>query len=219
MSLWLIAGGFLVLGVGLTAHGLWRVLARGRLITGSVRTLSGGFVAAVGGIFGLIGLNLQTYHALTLERPVAELRIEQTAPQRYAVTLLEAEYGTQAVYDIAGDQWQLEARVLRFHPWASILGLNSLYRLDRITGRFADLDQARDGPRTVYALTDEPGVSLAELARHPLIDTAQVVDTSYGNSVFMPLADGATYEVMITQDSLLPRPSNAAARKAVAEWR
>ena len=34
-----------------------------------------------------------------------------------------------------------------------------------------------------------------------------------------PLADGAAYEVMITQDSLLPRPSNAAARQAVAEWR
>ncbi len=45
---------------------------------------------------------------------------------------------------------------------------------------------------------------------------APVVDTLYGSGAAMPMADGATYEVWITQSGLLARPTNEKAREASA---
>jgi len=218
MSLWIVSGILLFAGVLITGRGIGRFLLRGRLVAGSARAAGGMATLFMGALSGLIGLNLQTYQALTLERPVAEIRVERAAPQRYRVTLIEPETGTQRRFDLAGDEWQMDARVLRFHPWANILGFDAVYRLDRISGRYAAAEQDRTGPRTVHALTAEPGLNMAEVAGHPVIRAAKVIDTEYGNSAFMPLADGAVYQVTITQDSLLPRPANAAARQALEAW-
>ncbi len=42
------------------------------------------------------------------------------------------------------------------------------------------------------------------------------VDTLYGGAAYMPMADGARYEVWITQSGLVARPANDAARNASA---
>ena len=42
------------------------------------------------------------------------------------------------------------------------------------------------------------------------------VDTLYGGGAYMPMADGARYEVWITQSGLVARPANDVARAASA---
>ena len=44
------------------------------------------------------------------------------------------------------------------------------------------------------------------------------IDTSFGSGVYLPMADGAEYEVTLTQSSLVARPVNPAANAAVARW-
>ena len=57
-----------------------------------------------------------------------------------------------ATYDVAGDQLYVDARILKWHYWANVLGLHTLYALDRAGGRYADLEDELHQPRTLYAL-------------------------------------------------------------------
>jgi hypothetical protein len=44
------------------------------------------------------------------------------------------------------------------------------------------------------------------------------MDALYGSATFLPMADGALYEIKVSQSGLVARPLNQAARDAVAGW-
>ncbi|WP_396592707.1 hypothetical protein [Brevundimonas sp. R86498] len=205
-------------------------LFRGRLLGGLLGTAGGGVLLAAALAGALLGQNIQTYARLTYERPVASLSIRQLAPQYFEATVTRPADGEQpeqtAVYPIHGDEWRMEAQVLKWKPWANVVGLDSQYRLDRLSGRYQDIELERTGARSVHALSGgEPetrpfaalpwSLSVWDTARkyRRYIDA---VDTLYGSAAYMPMADGATYEVWITQSGLIARPTNEAARAASA---
>jgi hypothetical protein len=45
------------------------------------------------------------------------------------------------------------------------------------------------------------------------------VDAEYGSSVYLPLADGAVFEVSMSQSGLLARPAGETGEEAVRRWR
>ena len=45
------------------------------------------------------------------------------------------------------------------------------------------------------------------------------IDAYYGTAAYLPMADGARYVVTVTQSSLIGRPANEAAQKAVGARR
>jgi hypothetical protein len=168
-------------------------------------------------LFG-IASNLRTYQRLTHERRVAELVFQAQGPQRYTATLTRVPGGDAHVFVLAGDEWQLDARLLKWRGWANVLGLDARYRLERMSGRYRDLEQERRSAHTVYALAENPGVDLWALAlEHPR--WLPFVDAVYGSAVYLPMADGARFRVSVGQSGLLARPTNAAAEAAVGQWR
>jgi hypothetical protein len=44
------------------------------------------------------------------------------------------------------------------------------------------------------------------------------VDALYGSAVYVPMADGASFAVMVTQTGLIVRPLNPGAEHAVGGW-
>jgi hypothetical protein len=44
------------------------------------------------------------------------------------------------------------------------------------------------------------------------------VDAYYGTATYLPMADGARFEVTLSRTALLARPVNDAARQAVGDW-
>jgi hypothetical protein len=44
------------------------------------------------------------------------------------------------------------------------------------------------------------------------------LDAFYGSATFLPMADGALYEIKVSQSGLVARPLNQAARDAVGGW-
>jgi hypothetical protein len=44
------------------------------------------------------------------------------------------------------------------------------------------------------------------------------MDALYGSATFLPMADGALYEIKVSQSGLVARPLNQAAREAVGSW-
>jgi hypothetical protein len=117
------------------------------------------------------------------------------------------------VFMLYGDDWQLDARVLKWKGWANLLGLDAQYRLERISGRYRDIEQERRDERTVYALSQNPGLDLWELSNR-YRRWLPFVDAMYGSATYLPMAETARYEVKMTQTGLIARPMNAAAESA-----
>lgn len=165
----------------------------------------------------LLGINLHTYQRLTYEKPVAELNFSQVGPQRFQARLTGVQGQSTAGYDLYGDEWQLDARVLRWKPPATLLGLDARYRLERLSGRYRDITQEMEAPRAVYNLAPDTGLDLWSLIGK-LRRYVDWVDAYYGNAAYLPMADKARYEVSLTQSGLVARPVNEEARRAVNRW-
>ncbi len=213
-----------VFGLAVVLSGLGWIF-RGRPFKGGRGVFGGGLVLAVGSALALLGLNIQTYHRLTAERPVATIELRQKGPQLFEATLTEEPNGDQPAvtrtFDVHGDEWRLEARVLRWKPWATVLGLDSQYRLDRFSGRYSETHEEQTRERTVVDLKPErsTGIDFLPVAQ-TLAEYVPLVDIpSYGEGVYMPMADGARYKVTIlSSGGLLPRSDNEAAAEAIAGW-
>ena len=208
-------------------------LFRGHWVTGPLKMIGGGAVLAAAAAAVLLAQNIQTYARLTHVRPVATIQLRQLAPQYFEVTVIQpplAEGGAArtAIYPVNGDDWRIEAQVLKWKPWANVLGLDTQYRLDRLSGRYQNIEQERTGARSVHALSggDPQNGRILDVVipwNVSVWDAAQryrkyvdAVDTLYGGATYMPMADGARYEVWITQSGLIARPANDAARNASA---
>lgn len=172
----------------------------------------------LGGALVAVALNLYTYQRLTYERVIADVSFRQFEPKGFGATLDTDDGNDPRRFVLRGDEWQIDARVLKWHGFANLLGLDSHYRLERLSGRYADLAVERSGPRSVFTLARPAGLDLWDIARRherwiPLVDAV------YGSAAYLPMADGARFEVSITQSGLIARPANPAAQRATAAWR
>ncbi len=160
-------------------------------------------------VLGVVcGSALLGYRRLTTEATLAELSARQLAPQRFAVGVGFPD-GTHRSVDLAGDQWQLDARVIKWHPRAAMLGAPPLYRIERISGRYADSAKESTHPRTVVALDTANPLDLYELKRR-FPQWLGWIDTNYGSAAYMPLLDGGEYRVSLSAlGGLVARPANA----------
>lgn len=211
ISLTLLVFGFILAAIGV------RNLFRARFWTAGSGLVGGAVFLGAGVALLSIAANLHTYARLTYEAPVAELLFEARGPQRYQATLARLPEGDRQMFMVNGDEWQLDARVLKWKGWANVLGLDAQYRLERIGGRYRDIEQERNGVRSVYALSENPGWDLwtwtiDRPGRLPFVDAV------YGSATYLPMADGARYRVTISQTGLLARPMNSAAEAAAKSW-
>jgi hypothetical protein len=71
--------------------------------------------------------------------------------------------------------------------------------------------------RTVHPLSDDLQFDVWDVARKfPVLMPG--IDAYYGTATYLPMADGARFEVSLTRTALIARPVNDAARDAVGEW-
>ena len=216
-ALWLDVGVALgaLFALALILNGV-RHMRRRHRVRGAFHGLSGIVVGCVAVIVMLIGINLLTYARFTAERPVATIRFQEISPQHYAATLVRHD-GRVVHTTLAGDEWELDARIIKWNGIATVLGFKPLYRLQRLSGRYARIGDELSKPPTAVALAKEPGVSLWDLA-HREAGWLPFVDAAYGTATYLPMSNGAAYKVSLSVTGLLARPANAAAKKAVKSW-
>jgi hypothetical protein len=195
-----------------------RRLGKARVASGAFWFLFGAFFILLGVIAGLVAASLHGYKRLTHEQLAAKVTLRQLTERQYALTLDVP--GTPARhFDMLGDEWQIDARVLKWRPMATIAGFDTLYRLERLSGRYGDIVQERTGKRSVHSLfvADEP-IDLWDLAKryHAYIP---MMDALYGSAAYVPMAEGAEYTVSVSATGLVIRPGNDAAKKAVGGWK
>jgi hypothetical protein len=164
----------------------------------------------------LIFANLSTYRRLSYEQPAAELQLTRTGERQFDA-VLSYPNAERANYALRGNEWQVDARVLKWHAFANLIGFDTAYRLERLSGRYSRAEDEVAQPRTAYALNPPQLIDPWELA-HRYRTWIPWIDAVYGSATFLPMADGALYEIKVSQSGLLARPLNQAARDAVGGW-
>lgn len=195
----------------------FRRLARLQLASGTMLLLLGGVVALLAVGTALVAMNLYTYARLTHEQEAVRVQIRQLGERRYAVSV-QPKGAAPRHFELRGDEWQIDARVLKWSAMGNLLGFDTVYRLERLSGRYGDITLEKNAPRTVHALAEDPGVDFWSLARkhHRYLP---FTDALYGSAAYVPMAEGAEYAVSVTASGLVVRPGNDAARKAVGGWK
>lgn len=195
-------------------------LFRVRPLRALTRLLAGAALIAIGALVSAIALGVQGYRALAHEEVAARIDVKPLGPQRAAATFRFAD-GRAASYVLRGDAIYVDAHVLKWKPWANVLGLHTSYELARVAGRYDDIDQERSAPRTVHALGTERPVDLFALRRkHAWL--APMFDAEYGSGTFVAADKEKTLELRVSTTGLLlrplvngadsPRPSSGASR-------
>jgi len=205
-----------LVALALGAHGVAR-LRRRRLFTGGAESLTAVALLGLSAALAALALNLHTYERLTYERPLAELEFTRLAPQRFRAVVRYANGERSAALELYGDEWQLDARILKWRGIANVLGLDARYRIERLSGRYADVEQERSHPRSAHRLASDAGLDAWALARR-YERWLPLADALYGSATYLPMADGARFAVRVTQSGLIARPLNDAARRAIAQW-
>jgi hypothetical protein len=199
-----------VIGLMLLFAGFGK-LASLKPLSGGSRLFFGAGFMGLAGIVAFAGLNLQTYKRLTLERDAAHIRFDAVVdqPGTYQATVTLPQEVEPRVYMLQGDEFSMGAQVIKFKPLANMLGYDSVYRLEYLEGRNSNrysteaITKAESNGIRLYA---NPGLDVRKFAAEQGARFG-LEDAQYGSATYMPMGDGYEFDVNITQDALVARPT------------
>ncbi|HET6604457.1 MAG TPA: hypothetical protein VFG21_09630 [Xanthomonadaceae bacterium] len=193
-----------------------RRLRRRRRAAAAVRGLWALLALVLALVLGGLGGGLIGYARLLQDSEVAQIAVRQVEPQRWSVRVTRPD-GWHRSYVLAGDQWQLDARVVRWDLPGALAGLPALYRVERISGRYTDAQLEREAERTVHELGGRAFPDLWTLKRQ-FPEWLPFVDADYGSAAYLPLIDGARYEVVLApRGGLVARPADEPTQRLLDE--
>jgi len=177
---------------------------RGRRWAGSLGSSGmGALLLSLAALAATLSVSTQGYRALTMEEVAATVTTLPTGPRSFQA-YVEFPDGREESFAVAGDQLLVDAHILKWHPLANILGMHTQYELDRLTGRYLDLQDERILPRTVHSLKTEKPLDLHELARRYSF-LRLLVDAEYGSASYIQVTRPARFQVRVSTTGLLIR--------------
>jgi hypothetical protein len=174
-----------------------------RLPQSAYRMLAGLLLLALGALTGTISVGMMGYRALTREDVAAHIVVKPTGRQRFIATFRFPD-GREATYELAGDEFYVDAHILKWHPYANMFGLHTAYEIDRVAGRYRAIKDERDAMRTVHAIARDKPVDLYALGRRYTF-LAPILDAEYGSATFVPVTRPAELELRVSTTGLLMR--------------
>jgi len=203
-SLLLYAGIALAIVGGIAFVAALVALLRLRPLRFVARTLIAALLLCAGALCLAVSFGMQGYRALVDEQSAGKLIVKKTAPQRFNARFVFPD-GREATYEIAGDEVQVDAHILKWKPIANLIGLRTVYELDRIGGRFRSIEQERATPRSVHALAPSRPVDLFDL-RQRYVVLAPLLDAEYGSASYVPVDGDVELQVRVAPSGLVLRP-------------
>ncbi len=153
---------------------------------------------------GLFASNIHTFNRLTDEALIAKLRFSQVSEQAYRVELRTGDFCQPRHYQIYGDEWRIDARFLKWKPWANLLGMDAMYRLERLGGRYRNIQDENTGKHLAHDISEQPVIDLIQYAQRSWAGWMPV-DTQFGSSVYEQIDPAAIYLVYRSQAGILIR--------------
>lgn len=177
---------------------------RGRRWLGSLGSAgTGALFLSLAALSGTLGVSTQGYRALTREEVAATITTVPTGPTGFQA-FVEFADGRDTTLSVLGNQLLVDAHILKWRPLANVLGVHTWYELDRLSGRYVDIEDERSGPRTVHSLKTDKPRDLFLLARQYAL-LAFLVDTEYGSATYVEVSRPARFEIRVSTTGLLVR--------------
>jgi len=178
-------------------------LIQARITAFTLKMVIGFMFIMLGGLSGMIALGVQGYQTLTKEIIAARISVSPVAPQRFAATFRYPD-GRTDNFMITGDEIYVDAHIIKWQPLANMFGLHTAYELDRVGGRYRDIEEERTASRTLYSLSQEKPVNLFGLRqRHAFLSL--LLDAKYGSATYVPVTQSAEFELRVSTTGLLIR--------------
>jgi hypothetical protein len=192
-----------VIGIAL-AVSAFNALVGARLFGFAVRVVPALLLIVGGAVLAVIAIGTQGMQALFDEQSAARIKIVPTGVQRYDAIVTFAD-GRAETYDLAGDEIYIDGHIVKWTPLANMLGLQTLYRLERISGRYRSIEQENTARRTIYSIGKPVVVDLVALGKR--LPLANFYDAEYGSASFVPVAEPGELDLMVSTTGLLLRPA------------
>jgi hypothetical protein len=160
--------------------------------------------SAIVGFILLIAASIHSFFALTDETLIAELEFDRTGEQIHLAYLRTGDFCDQQIFTVFGDQWRIDAQFLKWHYWASLLGLESQYRLERLEGRYRDVAEQNARPTAAHALAGPSAIDIGQLAGR-LGRLNFLADASYGSSTYHDVDTNRVYLVYKSPTGIFTR--------------
>jgi len=167
------------------------------------RTLFGALLLCAGALALAVSFGTQGYRALIDEQPAGRVFVKKTAPQRFSARFVHPD-GREATYEIAGDEIQVDAHILKWKPIANLIGLRTVYELDRIGGRYRSVEQERSATRSAHSLAPTRVVDLFDL-RQRYVFLAPLLDAEYGSASYVPVDGDVELQVSVAPSGVVLR--------------
>ncbi|MCG8325688.1 MAG: hypothetical protein MI673_09230 [Thiotrichales bacterium] len=152
----------------------------------------------------LIVLSLSSYwmySRFNIEKPIAELVFRPFDESVYIAEVRTGDFCFPQEFPVYGDQWQLDAGFLKWKGAGVMLGFESLYRLDRLSGRYSDINEQNTRRTRSHDL--RPEVWFDPFESGLLNQGHWLIDTRFGSSVYLDIDTAKKYIVYKTEDALI----------------
>jgi hypothetical protein len=176
-----------------------------KLLGSVIRLLLSALFLTLAALFGTITIATIGYRALTYEETAATVRIEPLAAKSFMAYFVFPD-GRHASYKLAGDELYVDAHILKWKHFVNILGLHTAYELDRVSGRYIDVQDELVSPRTVFLLSQDKPLNMFNL-RQRYFFLGQVLDAEYGSATFINSDKPAIFEIRVATTGLIIRDS------------
>lgn len=195
-----------------------RILSNFRWILGWLRGMLGLSLLASAVFVVFIGLDLFSYKKILTDKPILTISFQKQKDQHFKSTVSYIEEGIENHYELFGEQWQIDARVIRWRGLFALFGTKPGYRLDRLSGRYYSLEDERRKKRSVHQLVQsKSGLDMWQWVQENGL-FIPVFDAVYGSATYLPMEDGAIYQVSLSASGLVSTPLNSIAKDAVNQW-
>ncbi len=194
--------GFAVIAVAFGALAV-SALRRRRWAGTAGRSTVAALFASVSALAATLGVSTQGYRGLTAEEVVATISTVPTGPQSFQARV-EFPDGRDTTFAVRGDQVLVDARILKWHYLANVIGFDTQYELDRLSGRYVEIEDERMRERTVHSLGADKPLDLYDLVQRFTL-LRLLVDAEYGSATFVDVTESARFEVTVSTTGLLVR--------------
>ena len=191
-----------------------KFLLNKKWLIGFSRGCLGLFLLLLTVLLGFSASDIFSYKAVENNYSVVTLSFRKKEGNSYHVELQEAG-GSYYASDIEGQQWQLNMRMFKWTPLFGAVGFRPGYRLEDISGRFIELqlDKMVEKPELKKMNVSGQIDVWQFLNQHPAAFPS--VEAYIGSPGFIPVADGAIYDVILSGQNLTVNPLNDAAQSAL----
>jgi hypothetical protein len=199
----LVTGALLLVGFvfGLLVRRAWK----NRRFMGCLTFLLLSLVATLSALLVLlVCAGTKGYKALIREELAATVYITPLGNQQFRARIVRP-HAADTAFAIAGDELYMDARILKWKPIATVLGLHTAYCLDRVSGRYVDIRDEHTKVRTLYSLNNGtmPWDLFFLRIRYGFL--SPILDAQYGSAAFVPVNDVKVVRILVTGSGLIAR--------------